>query len=303
MAMGIKLGMRADLSLIYGYGLAAIPFLILWNTFERLSSRRYTLCTILVLAAFVRLINLSVPPILSEDLWRYIWDGMIYWHGINPFHYAPSAQELDFNELSLALDEVRQNIGHAHIPTIYPPGAQFFFQAGSFWGPSQTAMRLTMIIGDLCAIFVLWKLAIQLKRNPCCAVLYAFLPLSILESSIGGHIDSIGVLCLLFAVYMISCKRAWLAGLGIAFAGGIKLVPLAVLPKIYHSERRLFLCVTATILFVFGMWNLQYQTYPKGLVAYAHKWRGNDGLFALFNSGFSFALRGTVDWINSNGLP
>ena len=61
MAMGIKLGMRADLSLIYGYGLAAIPFLILWNTFERLSSERYTLCTILVLAAFVRLINLSVP--------------------------------------------------------------------------------------------------------------------------------------------------------------------------------------------------------------------------------------------------
>ena len=45
---------------------------------------------------------------------------------------------------------------------------------------------------------------------------------------------------------------------------------------------------------VFSISNLS-----KGLVAYAHKWRGNDGLFALFNGGFSFVLHDTVDWINS----
>lgn len=299
MALGVKLGMRADLALIYGYGIAAIPYLILWTTFERLPSSRNTLRTIICLAAIVRLINLSMPPLLSEDLWRYIWDGMTYWQGINPFHYAPAAREFDVLNLSVGLDEVRRNIGHAHIPTIYPPGAQMVFQMGTFLGPSQTAMRLTMIVGDLFAICVLWKLASRLKQNPCCAALYAFLPLSILESSVGGHVDSVGVLCLLFTAYMMSCQRAWLAGLGMALAGGIKLVPLALLPKFYYSKRRFFIGVIGTVLVIFGVWYFQYQTYPKGLVAYAHKWRGNDGLFALFNGGFSFVLHDTVDWINS----
>ena len=166
MALGVKLGMRADLALIYGYGIAAIPYLILWTTFERLPSSRNTLRTIICLAAIVRLINLSMPPLLSEDLWRYIWDGMTYWQGINPFHYAPAAREFDVLNLSVGLDDVRRNIGHAHIPTIYPPGAQMVFQMGTFLGPSQTAMRLTMIVGDLFAICIALEAGEPAKAKP-----------------------------------------------------------------------------------------------------------------------------------------
>ncbi|MEE2757096.1 MAG: hypothetical protein VYA30_10565 [Myxococcota bacterium] len=274
-------GLHSQYALIYGYGLAGIPFYIMWIKVEKLPQERTTLLAILTLAACVRFLSLTVPPLLSEDLWRYIWDGSISWNHINPYTYAPNDPSLDLLSRTENLSMVRDQIGHGEIPTIYPPGAQLIFALATSGGPSQMMMRTMMIAGDLISIFMIWKLAEIRKIHPGCSALYAFLPLACMESSIGGHVDSVGIAFLLTGAYFSANRRLLLAAISLTFAAGIKLAPLVLLIFLFRQNKRLFWSLLS-VTGAFILWSaIQYQTYPKGLVAFAHKWRGNDGLFGL----------------------
>jgi hypothetical protein len=102
-----------------------------------------------------------------------------------------------------------------------------------------------------------------------------------MESSIGGHIDSVGIALLLTGAYFSERDRLWMAAISLTLAAGIKLAPLVLIVFIFRQNRKLFWFLVCAI-FIFCLWSaMQYATYPKGLVAFAHKWRGNDGLFGI----------------------
>jgi hypothetical protein len=45
-------------------------------------------------AILMRLVLLPLTPELSDDIYRYLWDGQVQLAGINPYRYAPAAAEL-----------------------------------------------------------------------------------------------------------------------------------------------------------------------------------------------------------------
>ena len=82
-----------------GFGIAVwwnqnhpIPYLWLW----------------LVPVAF-RLVLLVTTPTLSDDVYRYVWDGHVTTSGINPYAYALDAVELD--AISIPARELANNPG------------------------------------------------------------------------------------------------------------------------------------------------------------------------------------------------
>src|SRR5215472_11940244 len=96
----------------------------------------------LAFAALFRLSILFVPPYLSDDIYRYVWDGRVQAAGINPYRYIPADQSLAF----LRDAAVFPNINRADTaPTIYPPVAQFFFLIVTRFGESVTMMRLGLL--------------------------------------------------------------------------------------------------------------------------------------------------------------
>jgi hypothetical protein len=112
-----------------------------WN------SRPFVLCLLLV-AVFSRVVLFDVPPeTLSDDVYRYVWDGKVQWHGINPYRFAPAAEEL-----TPLQEPFHAKINHPFQQTIYPPVAQLLFVlayllAGShLWG-----LRLVYLAFDLLA--------------------------------------------------------------------------------------------------------------------------------------------------------
>jgi len=50
---------------------------------------------ILIFGIFFRLIFISQNPVLSDDIYRYLWDGKVSAAGINPYQFAPNATELE----------------------------------------------------------------------------------------------------------------------------------------------------------------------------------------------------------------
>ena len=76
------------------------------------------------MAVAMRAITFAAPPLLSSDMYRYVWDGRVQLAGINPYRYLPDAPELAF----LRDAAVFPHINRAdYAPTIYPPAAEMLY--------------------------------------------------------------------------------------------------------------------------------------------------------------------------------
>ena len=63
---------------------------------------------------------LPVSPVGSDDVYRYIWDGRVEAHGINPYRYAPEAPELQ----ALHSEALPAKVNYPSMKTVYFPIAQ-----------------------------------------------------------------------------------------------------------------------------------------------------------------------------------
>ena len=80
---------------------------------------------ILAVALALRLMFLFAPPQLSDDIYRYLWDGNNLLRGVNPYAAAPA--EIPPPP---ALKAVHSWINHPEYVTIYPPAAQLVLPGG-----------------------------------------------------------------------------------------------------------------------------------------------------------------------------
>ncbi|MCA9537324.1 MAG: DUF2029 domain-containing protein [Myxococcales bacterium] len=267
--------------LIIGYGLAGLPYLFIWWHWRDWAADRDGLVRLLVMALLARVVLLVLPPLLSEDVWRYVWDGAVQWAGHNPYRHAPADPALDALAAPPALAAIRGQIGHAHIPTIYPPAAQLTFLAASVAGPSTLILRALMALADVLLVGALWRWAQRTDRPPQVALLYAFAPLPILEGAVGGHIDVAGAAATILAGAWLAAGRFGRPALALAYAIGVKFLPILALPTLLRAHRR---TVALTLLAV-ALLAVPYlgagQELLDGLRAYGHRWRANEGLFAV----------------------
>src|SRR5207249_2739621 len=111
-----------------------------WLIF-RARNARSTLIIVLVLAGIFRLSIVFAPPYLSDDIYRYVWDGRVQAAGINPYRYVPADEHLQ----SLRDEEIYPKINrrdYAH--TMYPPAAEFMYFVTTRISESATWMKLTI---------------------------------------------------------------------------------------------------------------------------------------------------------------
>ncbi|MSP66753.1 MAG: DUF2029 domain-containing protein [Alphaproteobacteria bacterium] len=232
-------GAHGALMLLSGLG-AAWAY---WRS-DRFSAR-FGLLVVLPGAAAMRLALLFGEPYLSDDVWRYIWDGRVQAAGINPYRYLPVAPELAF----LRDAEVFPNINRARdAPTIYPPGAQVFFYLVTRLGESLTVMKLALVgfeaVGILCLVAILRILG----RPPAAVVAYGWHPLPIWEIAGSGHVDAVMVGLLMLGLWAYLRGRTLSAGLAVTIGALCKPVALLALPAFWRPWNwRLVLVFAATV--------------------------------------------------------
>ena len=103
-----------------------------------------SLRTIWLIAVVMRVALLPLAPELTDDFYRYLWDGHVQLAGTNPYLYAPGAPEVE--GLRTAWHHL---INNPTVPTIYPPLAQLVFLMIALGGSSITLMKLIWIACDL----------------------------------------------------------------------------------------------------------------------------------------------------------
>ena len=118
-----------------------------------------TLGVVAFWALLIRLpLLLGTDPTLSDDVFRYVWEGRLVGLGFDPFDLAPDAPAL----ATLAVDSPEwAGINHKGLPAIYPPGAQWVFAVIAAIAPTAFAFRVAMVLVDLALIAILGSLQID----------------------------------------------------------------------------------------------------------------------------------------------
>ncbi len=234
--------------------------------------------SILLVAALLRLLLVPVPPTLSEDALRYLWDGKVAGAGFNPYRLAPDAPELE-----PLRDAVWQRLPHRHVPTVYPPLAVAVFSIAARLPAPLLALKLLLALADLATCFLLLRLADRRGLPRARVVWYAWNPLVTLEVAGMGHVDALGVTAVVATVLLLLARRRPVAVAATAAAAVLaKLVPAAALPAWARQSRRplVFLGAAGGLLAV-AVAPVVVATggVPPGLVTYGVSWEFNGPLW------------------------
>jgi alpha-1,6-mannosyltransferase len=231
---------------------------------------------VLLGALLLRLPLLPLPPALSDDELRYLWDGKVAAAGLNPYALAPEAEEL----VPLR-DGIWRRLPHKQIPTVYPPLAVAAFSIASRLPFPMLAWKLAAAGADLLACWLLLRLARVLGVPEGRAVWYAWNPLVALEVAGMGHVDALGVAAMVGAVLWLASRPGSAAML--AAAGALaKLVPLAAFPLwARHSGRPWRFLGMAGGLVALALLPVLAATggVPPGLITYGVSWEFNGPVY------------------------
>jgi alpha-1,6-mannosyltransferase len=178
---------------------------------------------IFAIAILLRAYVLLFDPLLSSDIYRYVWDGKVQAGGINPYRYIPAHEALAF----LRDGTIFPNINRADSAvTIYPPVAQSFFLIVTRIGESVTVMRLALLGCEGVTVTLVMLLLRRMNRPVTRVIAYLWHPLPLWEIANSGHVDALMVALMLLGL--------WMALTGHALRGAF-LIVLSALVKPYAA--------------------------------------------------------------------
>jgi len=197
---------------------------------------RATRVIIFAFAILFRFVLLPTRPTLSDDMFRYVWDGRVQAAGLSPYRYAPDARELI--DVRNEMRGVWRSINRPTAITVYPPGAQLAY--AGIWrvvGSSVTGFKIMFVIAELLGALLLMKL-LRVFNQPIERVLiYLWSPLLIYEVAHAGHVDALLLPLLISAFWARATNRSGWLGLLLGAAILIKLFPILLLPALLPLPR------------------------------------------------------------------
>ncbi|RRQ50455.1 mannosyltransferase [Maribacter algicola] len=192
---------------------------------------------LLVSGVLFRLVFIPIEPHLSQDFYRFIWDGELVVNFINPYLETPNALMENLGLPIANAQELYQGMGSlsAKHYSSYPPLHQLFFALAAMLGGksilgSIMVMRAFTILADLGIFYFGRKLLKNLNKSPHLICWYFLNPLVIVELTGNLHFEGIMLFFLVWALYLLSQNKWQLAGVVMACSISVKLVPILFLP-------------------------------------------------------------------------
>jgi alpha-1,6-mannosyltransferase len=246
-------------------------------------------------ALVFRLILLFTSPTLSDDVYRYIWDGHLFNNGINPYALPVNSPLLEAYDIPL-----RALVNNNWMASPYLPSAQLLFASLTRVASENVRIfQTSAVILDLLTGWLVMDILKLLGLPRRQVLIYLWNPLIILEFAHGAHIDSL-MITLVMATFWILVKAKpgslhenklrSTSVLTLAGATLTKVVPVLLVPVVVRrwGWRRLSLYIAIllviTTLFTIGAgWGLTGPIDGNGLFGairiYTYYWNYNSGIY------------------------
>lgn len=184
------------------------------------------------LGLLFRLAFLFFPPLLSDDYHRFIWDGVIAQHGLNPFEYLPSEIKVEYFIKDWGLEDTYHQLNSQEYFSVYPPLNQFIFYIATFLPPMGAIilMKAIIIAAEYGTVKLLIALLKKWNMNPMKAMFYFLNPLVIVELTGNLHFEAVMIFFIVLSIYLLVKNKTYLAGIAYGLAVLTKVIPLLFLP-------------------------------------------------------------------------
>ena len=202
-----------------------------------LKDEKIPIQTYIGLAVLFRLIFLFTKPNLSQDFYRFIWDGRMILQGFNPYLSLPESLIQQHNypiAQAIQLYEGMGEMNGSHY-TNYPPINQLcfliaaIFASKSIFGAA-VVLRIIIILADIGILYfgtkLLEKLHLPIKK----IFWFVLNPFIIIELTGNLHFESVMLFFFVWALYQLHQKKWIFAAILIACSVSVKLIPLLFLP-------------------------------------------------------------------------
>jgi alpha-1,6-mannosyltransferase len=217
--------------------LISLFFVLFFLCYKLIQFEKWNFNFLLISGILFRLIFLLVEPNLSQDFYRFIWDGELVLSGINPYLQTPDAI-MENGEILLAnAKELHNGMGSlsARHFSNYPPLNQLLFAISALLGGksimgSLIIMRSIIILADIGIYYFGKKLLRHINRSPHLIFWYFLNPLVIIELTGNLHFEGVMLFFFIWGLSFLSVNKWLFAAIAFACSISVKLVPLMFLP-------------------------------------------------------------------------
>lgn len=270
---------------------------LLWIALER-RFECMTVAGVLGLALLLRLIAIQASPLLEDDHFRYLWDGLRTATGFDPYRLAPSAY-FGNNDLPARWQDILGGINNPDVPTIYGPLLQWLFVLAYWIAPGRlVAIQGLLLIADMAVLWVLVRQGVGARW----LLIYAVHPLILKEAMASAHPDGLLALFLLLALLAWQRRRAAWVGVLLALAVGTKVAALVAVPLLIMRPRSPALNgrrwalgfgvgFAATLALLYLPFILAGGSDASALGTFGSRWRFNPLLYRIVEAALPAAAR------------
>lgn len=268
----------------------------LWLLRRHAASRRLIL-VLLVVGSAMRLSQFQAAPILETDFFRYLWDGALTAHGLDPYRFTPNqvlAGDVPppWRDQAAEAGAIVHRINHPWLRTIYPPTAQAAFALAHWIAPfSLDGLRAVWFLLDSLIVLMILTMLRGTSRMALGVGIYALNPLLIKEVYNAGHMEPVLLAALTATLLAARAGRPSLTGVSLGLAVGAKVWPVLWLPLVLRAaashRRAVIVCTMACALtFTLMAWPIVRHRMDdaSGFGAYAKRWQMNDSVYLLVHS-------------------
>ncbi len=279
-----------------------ISYFVAFFGYFWLSRGRLNIQLLISTGLFARLILFLKMPELSDDIYRFIWDGNLLQNGINPYIHLP---ENIRNQGLAGIDtELFVQLNSPNYYSVYPPFNQALFWLATYISESQLAqtniLRSVLLIADIGSLYFLGQIVKKNQLNANLPYWFFLNPLHILEVTGNMHFEGLVIFFLIVGIYYFdnSCIKS---GLGFGLAIATKILPLIFIPTVFFRNTRtrgfkivLIAGIISGLTFLPFLFSEAFTSMNSSLGLYFQKFE--------FNASIYFLLRKIGFWVKGYNI-
>lgn len=268
--------------ILLGYSCAFGAYALLYKRINDFKEKEIAFAWIFTLMGI-----LWVFPQLSDDVYRFYWDGKIVSNWQSPYRYLP-------HEIANFDTNIYPYLNSKEYYSVYPPLNQLLYLLAYLVSHTIQSyaiiLRILMLILIIPGFLAMRKTLIHWGRDVKHAYLFYFNPLVIVEGIANLHIEVVMVSFISMAFYeYVKSKEKMLFPVYYALGIGVKILPLLALPifwfrqdKRWRFRNMMIMGISTFILFLPLFFLLDIPNFSKSLDLYFRKFEFNASFYYIF---------------------
>jgi alpha-1,6-mannosyltransferase len=288
-------------------GLFIVYCFLFYSCKEKLSNK-----FIFSLFFATRVVGLFAFPMLSDDIYRFWWDGYFNLQGFNPFQYKPN-ELIALHPEYLQDASIKSIYSHLNSPeyySVYPAICQFLFLIAAKISSTNIALfaivlKVIFTTIDFIIVFYLKKLLDISNKSNHSSLLYILNPLILIEIHGNLHFEILILLGLCLSLYFLFQNSFFKSGIwfGVSIIGKLTsgiFAPIFI-TFIYLKQARkatqFVAALTLSCIFFFLYPGKYYSNFLQSIRLYFKQFEFNSFLFRPIHN---FLFEHNLHELNAN---